>query len=61
MAADILIISLIASYCIFLIKQEKTQKREKRPGVPDAAETVVRVQAARRVRERQKIKRCRTE
>ena len=41
--------------------EEKTQKREKRPGVPDAAETVVRVQAARRVRERQKIKRCRTE
>ena len=62
MAADILIISLIASYCIFLIyKARKTQKREKRPGVPDAAETVVRVQAARRVRERQKIKRCRTE
>ena len=63
MAADILIISLIASYCYFslFIKQEKTQKREKRPGVPDAAETVVRVQAARRVRERQKIKRCRTE
>lgn len=46
MAADILIISLIASYCIFLIyKARKTQKREKRPGVPDAAETVVRVQA----------------
>lgn len=46
----------------FLIyKARKTQKREKRPGVPDAAETVVRVQAARRVRERQKIKRCRTE
>ena len=38
MAADILIISLIASYCIFLIyKARKTQKREKRPGVPDAA------------------------
>ena len=50
MAADILIISLIASYCIFLIYKAR-----------NAAETVVRVQAARRVRERQKIKRCRTE
>ena len=53
MAADILIISLIASYCIFLIYKARKNAKE--------AETVVRVQAARRVRERQKIKRCRTE
>ena len=59
MAADILIISLIASYCIFLIY--KARKNAKEGKAPDAAETVVRVQAARRVRERQKIKRCRTE
>ena len=63
MAADILIISLIASYCIFLIyKARKNAKEGKAPGVCRMRRKLWFVfRLARRVRERQKIKRCRTE
>ena len=62
MAADILIISLIASYCIFLIyKARKNAKRGKAPGCAGCGGNCGSCSGARRVRERQKIKRCRTE